>query len=200
MSGKTLDCRGLACPNPVIKTKELIDRGEVQQLTVLVDNAAAQENVSRFLQRAGFQVKVEGQGEACAVIGSRAETGLCEIFVEPPAGAQVKILVLMGADRLGRGDDVLGTKLIASFIATLKEMGPDLWCVVMLNAGVKLAVAGSEVLAGLQDLEHSGVRLLVCGTCLNHFKLLEAKQVGETTNMLDIVTAMQLADKVITLT
>ncbi|MGD8671214.1 MAG: sulfurtransferase-like selenium metabolism protein YedF, partial [Desulfobacterales bacterium] len=27
--------------------------------------------------------------------------------------------------------------------------------------------------------------------------LLEQKQVGETTNMLDIVTAMQLADKVI---
>jgi hypothetical protein len=61
-------------------------------------------------------------------------------------------------------------------------------------------VAGSEVLAGLKDLEQSGVRLLVCGTCLNHFQLLEAKQVGETTNMLDIVTAMQLADKVITLT
>ena len=55
MSEKTLDCRGLACPNPVIKTKELIDRGDVQQLTVLVDNAAAQENVSRFLQRAGFR-------------------------------------------------------------------------------------------------------------------------------------------------
>jgi hypothetical protein len=37
----------------------------------------------------------------------------------------------------------------------------------------------------------------VCGTCLNHFNLIERKQVGETTNMLDIVTAMQLADKVI---
>ena len=167
---------------------------------MLVDNPAAQENVSRFLQRAGFEVKVEGQGEEFAVTGSRAEAGACEVFVETPEEARRKILVLMGADRLGRGDDVLGTKLIASFIATLKEMGPDLWCVVMLNAGVKLAVAGSEVLAGLQDLEQSGVRLLVCGTCLNHFKLLEAKQVGETTNMLDIVTAMQLADKVITLT
>ena len=200
MSETTLDCRGLACPNPVIKTKELIDRGEVQQLTVLVDNPAAQENVSRLLQRAGFQVSVEPRGDAVAVTGSRAEAGPCQVFVEAPAEADRKILVLMGADRLGRGDDVLGTKLMANFIATLKEMGPDLWCVVMLNAGVKLAVAGSEVLAGLKDLEQSGVRLLVCGTCLNHFKLLEAKQVGETTNMLDIVTAMQLADKVITLT
>jgi selenium metabolism protein YedF len=200
MSNKTLDCRGLACPNPVIKTKELIDRGEVRQLIVLVDNAAAQENVSRFLHRAGFEVSVERQGEACAITGSRVAAGPCEVFVAPLAETHPKILVLMGTDRLGRGDDVLGTKLIASFISTLKEMGPDLWCVVMLNAGVKLAVAGSEVLAGLQELEHSGVRLLVCGTCLTYFQLLEAKQVGETTNMLDIVTAMQLADKVITLT
>jgi selenium metabolism protein YedF len=121
-------------------------------------------------------------------------------MVPKPEEALRKILVLMGADQLGRGDELLGTKLIANFIATLKEMGPDLWCVVLLNAGVKLAVAGSEVLAGLRNLEQSGVRLLVCGTCLNHFQLLEAKQVGETTNMLDIVTAMQLADKVITLT
>jgi selenium metabolism protein YedF len=200
MSDTTLDCRGLACPNPVIKTKELIDRGDVQQLTVLVDNPAAQENVSRLLQRAGFQVSVEPRGDASAVTGSRADAGPCQVFVEKPAEALRKILVLIGANQLGRGDEVLGTKLIANFIATLKEMGPDLWCVVLLNAGVKLAVAGSQVLAGLRDLEQSGVRLLVCGTCLNHFQLLSAKQAGETTNMLDIVTAMQLADKVITLT
>jgi selenium metabolism protein YedF len=200
MSKQTLDCRGLACPNPVIKTKELTDRGDLQQLTVLVDNPAAQENVSRFLQRAGFQVQVEGQGDSLAVIGSRAAAETCQVLAEKPEEAPRKILVLIGADRLGRGDAVLGAKLMASFIATLKEMGPELWCVVLLNAGVKLAVTGSQVLAGLLDLEQSGVKLLVCGTCLNHFQLLEAKQVGETTNMLDIVTAMQLADQVITLT
>jgi selenium metabolism protein YedF len=200
MAEKQLDCRGLACPNPVIKTKEIIDQGDVRQLTVLVDNAAAQENVSRFLQRAGFQVTVAGQGDAFAIAGSRAEGGTCEVFVEKPEEAQSKILVLMGCDTLGRGDDFLGSRLMVNFIATLKEMGPELWCVVLLNNGVKLAVAGSEVLPGLHDLEHSGVRLLVCGTCLNHFRLLEAKQVGETTNMLDIVTALQLANKVITLT
>lgn len=116
-----------------------------------------------------------------------------------PAPIQ-KILVLIGADRLGTGDDTLGRKLLVSFIGTLKEMGQELWCLVLLNAGVRLAVAGSEVLASLQELEQGGVMILVCGTCLNHFNLLEQKQVGETTNMLDIVTHMQLADKVIPLT
>jgi selenium metabolism protein YedF len=200
MAEKQLDCRGLACPNPVIKTKELIDQGGLQQLTVLVDNAAAQENVSRFLARAGFQVEMAGQGDTLSVTGSRSDTGTCQIMVPEAEPGLTKTLVLMGCDTLGHGDDFLGSRLIVNFIATLKEMGSELWCLVLLNNGVKLAVTGSEVLPGLQTLEQSGVRLLVCGTCLNHFQLLEKKQVGETTNMLDIVTAMQVADKVITLT
>jgi sulfur relay (sulfurtransferase) complex TusBCD TusD component (DsrE family) len=60
-----------------------------------------------------------------------------------------------------------------------------------------LAVAGSPCLEKLQALAASGVSILVCGTCLDHFGLLEQKRVGETTNMLDVVTSMQLADKVI---
>jgi sulfur relay (sulfurtransferase) complex TusBCD TusD component (DsrE family) len=79
-------------------------------------------------------------------------------------------------------------------------MGDELWRLVLINAGVKLAVEGSEVLPQLQALEKQRTQLLVCGTCLDHFGILEQKRAGETTNMLDIVTAMQLADKVISLT
>jgi len=53
------------------------------------------------------------------------------------------------------------------------------------------------VLDVLKGYEKEGMTILVCGTCLNHFNLLDKKEVGVTTNMLDIVTAMQLADKVI---
>ena len=66
-----------------------------------------------------------------------------------------------------------------------------------MNNGVKLTIDGSEELEDLKEYEKAGLKILVCGTCLNHFNLLERKQIGETTNMLDIVTAMQLADKVI---
>jgi len=201
MKKQELDCRGENCPQPVLKTKEIVDQGEVLQLTVLVDNEAARENVSRFLERSGYQVQVAGEGSYLAVTGTRTQ--------ESPGGSAPdtweeaelrKILVLVGTDRLGTGDDELGRKLIVNFINTLKEMGRELWCLVLLNAGVKLAVAGSEVLDSLQELEQNGVMLLVCGTCLTHFKLLEQKQVGETTNMLDIVTHMQLADQVISFT
>jgi selenium metabolism protein YedF len=201
MAEKELDCRGLACPNPVIRTKEIIDAGGVEKLTVLVDNAAARENVGRFLQRSGYEVQVAEQGGDFVVVGQR---GLTMPGAGPAPGPEApssqKILVLIGTDRLGTGDDNLGRKLLVNFIGTLKEMGKELWCLVLVNGGVKLAVSGSEVLASLQELEQGGVMVLVCGTCLNHFNLLEQKQVGETTNMLDIVTHMQLADKVIPLT
>ena len=88
---------------------------------------------------------------------------------------------------------------MVNFIRTLKEMGPELWRLVFVNNGVKLTIDGSEVLADLEEFEETGLRVLVCGMCLDHFNLLERKQVGETTNMLDIVTAMQLADKVISI-
>jgi len=76
-------------------------------------------------------------------------------------------------------------------------MGEELWRLVLVNNGVKLTIEGSDVLEVIQDLEKEGTGVLVCGTCLMHFDLLDQKMVGRTTNMLDIVTAMQLADKVI---
>ena len=102
-------------------------------------------------------------------------------------------------DRLGRGDDDLGTKLMINYIRTLKEMGRDLWRIILVNNGVKLTVASSPVLEELQSYADSGVAVLACGTCLQHFNLKEEQAVGEATNMVDIVTATQVAEKVITL-
>jgi len=104
---------------------------------------------------------------------------------------------MLTGERIGHGDDGLGGLLLLNFLKTLKEMRPDLWRLVLVNGAVKLTAEGSEGLPHLQELADSGVSILVCGTCLNHFQLLEKKQVGETTNMLDIVTSLQLADSVI---
>jgi selenium metabolism protein YedF len=120
-----------------------------------------------------------------------------EISCDAKVEHKQKIMVLMATDRLGFGDDELGKKLVVSFIKTLKEMGEELWRLVLVNNGVKLTIAESPVLEDLAAYEKEGLTILVCGTCLTHFGLLDAKRVGVTTNMLDIVTALQLADKVI---
>jgi selenium metabolism protein YedF len=193
-----LDCRGLACPAPVLQTKELIEAENPALIRVTVDNEAAVQNVSRFLGTQNFQVEVEQTSGDFHVVG-RTEPGAISdsVPVRPESAEQKKIMVMVATDHMGHGDDELGAKLMVSFLTTLKEMEEELWRLVFVNNGVKLTIAHSHVLPVLKEMEQKGLHILVCGTCLNHFDLLDQKEVGETTNMLDIVTAMQLADKVI---
>ena len=196
-----LDCRGLACPAPVLQTKQVIEKENLAVITVIVDNDASRQNVSRFLGSQKFDVSVEQKGPDYYVTGKRA-TGAAA--PKPPVAPRTtsekqKIMLMIATDRMGFGDDELGKKLMISFVKTLEEMGDELWRLVFVNNGVKLTIGGSEVLDVLKHYEKDGLIIMVCGTCLSHFNLLDKKEVGETTNMLDIVTAMQLADKVINL-
>ena len=59
---KTIDARGLSCPEPVIRTKNALASGE-KAYTVMVDNITARENVSRFALHQGYQVSVKEEGE-----------------------------------------------------------------------------------------------------------------------------------------
>jgi selenium metabolism protein YedF len=195
---KEIDARGLACPAPVLQTKATLQEEKPGAVKVLVDNAASQQNVQRFLESQGFETVLEKQGGDYLVIGRCGAAPAAETRATPALEQDLKkIMVMCSTDRMGFGDDALGLKLMVNFLRTLKEMGPELWRLVFVNNGVKLAIDGSEVLPDLKAYEKDGLKILVCGTCLNHFNLLERKRVGVTTNMLDIVTAMQLADKVV---
>jgi len=198
---KEIDCRGLACPAPVLQTKEALEREHPQVIKVVVDNEASKQNVARFMTSQNLEVAIQEVGGDFHVTGTAGSTPVLEMpSAEKPAeGAHRKIMVMVTNNCMGHGDDVLGAKLMVSFLKTLKEMEEDLWRLVFVNNGVKLTIKGSEVLPVIQEHEKAGIHILVCGTCLTHFNLLDQKQVGETTNMLDIVTAMQLADKVITI-
>jgi selenium metabolism protein YedF len=197
---KEIDARGLACPAPVLQTKAALQEDNSAGVRVVVDNAASQQNVQRFLESQGFRTELEQDGTDYLVIGScdSAPSVRPQPDAVPPSDKK-KIMVMCATDRIGYGDDALGLKLMINFLRTLKEMGDELWRLVLVNNGVKLTITGSEVLEDLKAYEAAGLNILVCGTCLDHFNLLEKKQVGETTNMLDIVTAMQLADRVINL-
>ncbi|MGD9083088.1 MAG: sulfurtransferase-like selenium metabolism protein YedF [Desulfobacterales bacterium] len=197
---KEIDARGLSCPAPVLQTKAAVEEVNPDVIKVIVDNEASKQNVCRFLESQHFDTDVQKDGNDFYVTGKR-EAGISsqDLAQESVKPDTKKIMVMLATDRLGYGDDELGLKLMISYIKTLKEMGPELWRLVFVNNGVKLTIEGSEVLPVLTAYEKEGLHILVCGTCLTHFDLLDQKQVGETTNMLDIVTAMQLADKVITI-
>ena len=57
-----INCKGLACPQPVIRVKELLEQG-VEDLEVLVDNEAASTNIQRFAHSKGCTVLMKQERE-----------------------------------------------------------------------------------------------------------------------------------------
>jgi len=196
-----LDCRNIDCPGPVLKTKKAIEQQGASEIKIIVDNDAAVENVTRFLNFHEFEVSVESDGLISTIEGKSTGEIIKQVASQEnetsESDSNQKIMVMVGTSVLGTGDDELGEKLMANFLKTLKEMGADLWRLVFVNNGVKLTIKDSNVLPTLKELENNNISILVCGACLTHFDLMSDKAVGDTTNMLDIVTSMQLADKVI---
>ena len=195
---RTIDCHKLDCPAPILKAKELIEKEGLSEIELLVDNEAAKENVSIFLESRGFETFEKKSANGFSVTGKK-QTGICKPVLgkEFPAPLKYQTIIIVTSDQIGQDDNELGSKLMKNFLATLKEMVPSLWRIVFVNNGVKLTIDSSESLPDIRDLANIGVSILVCGTCLSHFDLLDRKRVGETTNMLDIVTSMQMADKII---
>ncbi|GAB4345303.1 MAG: hypothetical protein Kow0099_25440 [Candidatus Abyssubacteria bacterium] len=108
------------------------------------------------------------------------------------------IVVFIPSDRVGRGDDELGLNLMMNFIYHLSTSNPVPDMLVLMNAGVKLAVQGSELLDELKDLQGKGTRILACGTCLDFFGIREKLTVGVVSNMAEIAKTLLSAGKVIT--
>jgi tRNA 2-thiouridine synthesizing protein A len=54
-----VDARGFSCPIPVVKTVKAIGDNPDKELSVLVGEAVAKENVSRIAEAKGYRVRVE---------------------------------------------------------------------------------------------------------------------------------------------
>lgn len=195
----------MECPAPVLQVRNTLEKEALASLTVLVDNEAARQNVSRFLQHQNYQVSSEKLGDEFRVVGTRGEGTKAPDVTSPAAAVEKsaagikKIMVLVTSTNMGHGDDALGDMLMFNFIKTLKEMLPNLWRVAFVNSGVSFTAEGSEAVPILKELAEAGVKITACGACLTYFHLLDKIQVGEVTNMLEIVTAMKEADSAITI-
>lgn len=192
-----VDCRGLACPQPVIRSKKAMAQSD--QVTTIVDNETAVQNVSRMAEKEGYAVSVERKEDgiylSLSKAGPKGET-MPALRTAPPE-PQGTTVVLIASDRVGRGDEELGGILIRSFLHTLNEVEPLPETIVFLNAGVKLAVEGSPVLEDLSSLAQRGVQILACGTCLGHFGLKDKIVAGEISNMYSIAETLLGAGKVV---
>ena len=196
---KTVDARGLPCPQPVIMTRNALQEGDA--VTTIVDNDTAQHNVTRMAEKVGYTVQAEERDDGIYLHIAREGTPLEETASQQatvPAGGPL-VLVIPG-EFMGRGEHPeLRQILMRGFFHTLSEVKPLPDTVIFFNSGVKLVVEGSPVLEDLQYLSGRGVEILACGTCLGYYGLKDKVAMGEVSNMYTIAETMLRAGRVVSL-
>ena len=199
---KILDCRGMACPLPVINAKKAIEAfTEDGTLHVKVDNDTAVQNLTRLGEHNGFVVTSVKDGEKAYTVtmqvraGAKPEVVATEmVSCAAPAGGKV---VVLSADTMGTGDEKLGRKLMKAFIFALTSQDelPDK--VICYNTGAYLTTKDPDTVKDLKKLEEAGATIMTCGTCLDFYGLKEQLKVGIVSNMYDIVEAQMRASAII---
>ncbi len=186
-----IDCRGLNCPIPVVNTKKYFDALESGVGVTVVDNEVAKNNVAKFAQGNGFNYEIEErEGNLYYITITKGEVTVEELNLKNSKEKEETFTIVVGSDKLGNGDDKLGTALIKSYLFALSEAEVIPTNLVFLNAGVKLVVEGALTLDSLKRLVERGVNVQSCGLCLDFYGLKENLAVGEISNMYAIIEMM----------
>jgi selenium metabolism protein YedF len=195
---KTVDARGLNCPQPVILAKKALEDSE--SIVVIVDNKAAMENVRRLGAKLGCSIEIESIGE------NEFHIHLTRGNIDPAAitndaascsTSSGDLVVVISSETMGRGNDELGRILMKAFIHTLVQADELPVKILFYNTGVNLAAVDSEVVDDLKNLTDAGVEILLCGTCVNFFHLSGKTGAGKITNMFEILSVMSTAGRLI---
>ena len=188
-----VNCIGDICPVPVIKVKKaLADISDPSGLQIVVDNEIAVQNISKFLNSLGHSFTSEKDRDFFLIKVN--ETTNLQLAADQP---QTSDIVVISSQFMGTGDDALGKLLFKGFIYALTQLESLPASIIFYNGGIFHALKNSESINDLQYLQSHGVKILVCGTCLNHYDVLSDLAVGDITNMYEIVTLMQQADNII---
>lgn len=191
--GKIIDCRGLACPKPVIITKKELDSIEQGEITSIVDNEVARENLKKLSESLGTEISIE-EKESLYYVTFTKKSGNAVI-----SSRDGKLVILVGSEFLGNGDDTLGKALMKSYMFALSESSSIPETMLFVNGGVKLTTEGSDVLESLEKLKAMGVDIMSCGTCLDFYNLKDKLVIGTITNMYTIIDKMNSASNTIKL-
>lgn len=204
---KTVNALGLACPLPVVETKKALETmTEAGILTVLVDNEVAVQNVSKFAESRNLSVRSEKAADKefhimITVSGEKSGEKAVEAEGEEPVcimdGRQKGLVVVIGSNQMGNGEEKLGKNLMKAFIFALTKQDVLPETILFYNSGAYLTCEDSDSLADLKDMEAQGVEILTCGTCLDFYGLKEKLAVGSVTNMYVIVEKQEKACRIV---
>ncbi len=197
-----IDTKGHTCPRPLIMLKEALLETEVgAQLQVITDNETSLKNLLSYLNDQGASPDVETKGNVHTITTLRPDTSIAESDAAAYCSTEVvrnDYVVCLKSKRMGEGDADLGKLLMETFVENLKLQDHLPTHVVMYNDGVKLAMKESPVCSSLSELEELGCRIMLCGTCIDHYGLQYEIGVGMISNMVSITEILARTGHVLT--
>lgn len=198
---KTIDTRGLKCPEPLIMLKEALQEIESgTEITVLIDNNISLKNLVTFLKDQGVDPKVSSDGELHTIVTLGPEYQISDVDANLYCASDLPgtdYVVCVKSDLMGGGDPDLGKVLMETFLENLKLQDTLPTHVVLYNAGVKLAMKQSPVCSSLSELEELGTRIMLCGSCIDHYGIQYEIGVGMISDMVGITETLAGAGHVI---
>lgn len=182
---------GEVCPKPVIMTKKALKEIESGVVEVSVDNQTSKENVEKMAKEMGHTFETKEEGNVFVITITKAGEK------QENSSKEENIVISIGSDKMGEGEDELGKILIKGFIYALTEAETLPKTVLLYNKGVLLASTFEDTVKDLKVLEERGVEILSCGTCANFYHVQDQIKVGTLTNMYTILERQMKAAKVI---
>jgi selenium metabolism protein YedF len=197
---KILDTKGLKCPKPLIMLKEaLLEMGVGEEIRVETDNDTSLKNLVTYLKDQGVEPALTTKGAVHTLVTKKPVKDLTG--TNPTAycnsdGSSDYVVCIKG-ELMGEGDPELGRLLIETFVDNLKLQEQLPTHVILYNGGVKLAMKQSSVCSSLSELEELGTRIMLCGTCIDHYGLQYDIVVGMISNMVVITETLASAGHVV---
>lgn len=195
---------GDACPIPVVKTKNAIrDLGGSGVVEVSVDNEIAVQNLLKMAKQKEYEAKFDKKSntEYIVTINVNSEV-ISDTKVTNDSSDEIKLkqtVVVIDSDKMGDGEEEFSKTLLKGFIYALSSQDIPPAKIIFYNTGVRMTTEGSASIEDLKVLLNAGAKIYSCGACLNNYGLSEKLQVGEVTNMYDIVGHLMDAELVIRL-
>ena len=220
-----VDLRGLACPEPVLRTKKILDDPKFESVRALVDDEINLKNLERLAASCELQFSFEAKEDSFLVTisqidassqsitkgkGEKASQTKTHRHHQPPARqkdaqalaegkkrSDTSTVIFLNKDVFGDGDREFSQSLLNVFLQSVLQSGHMPKAILMANSGVKLLADDSPFRKVLDDFKKQGTAVLACGLCVEFYGLQKSVAKDQITNMLAICQYLFEADRVI---
>lgn len=194
-----VSCIGQKCPLPLINTKKALGEHPNEVLVITIDNEISCDNLESYLTDNGIEFSVVCDGKI-STITTGSKTAVAPLKEPAPycsSSSESGYIVVLDGTEMGQGSSDLGAILLKGFLTALSENDTLPAEVICYNGGVTLASGESIFCDYLKKLNAKGVKITLCGTCVDFYSIKDKLVVGEISNMYYILNRLSSTLKIV---